>query len=51
MSAFDNRDKDNLEEEIRWFLEDHTIGELMAVVSYCIESKENNYLEQLGECT
>jgi len=40
MSAFDNRSKDNLEYEIRTFLEDHSISELLEVVLWCIKEKE-----------
>lgn len=40
MSAFDDVGKDNLEFEIRLFLNEHTIAELMQVVTYCIEEKE-----------
>lgn len=40
MSAFGNCEKDNLEYEIRIFLETHKISELLDVVRYCVENKE-----------
>ena len=43
MSVFDDASKDDLEFEIRTFLEEHTITELMQVVTYCIRSKEGDY--------
>ena len=42
MSAFDNKEKDDLEMEIRRFLENHTIEELMEVVNYCIKDREDD---------
>lgn len=41
MSAFGNSEKDNLESEIRDFLENHSISELLDVVRYCVEEKES----------
>lgn len=41
MSVFDNAEKDNLEYEIRNFLEERTITELLEVVKYCVEEKED----------
>ena len=43
MSAFGNDSKDNLVFEINCFLEDHSITELLEVVQYCIEYKEDDY--------
>lgn len=40
MSVFDDVGMDNLEIEIRLFLNEHTVSELMEVVTYCIEAKE-----------
>lgn len=45
MSIFDNRSKDDLEIEIRNFLEENTITDLLDVVKWCIESKEEDMLE------
>ena len=52
MSAFDNRSKDDLEMEIRNFLEENTIGDLLAVVKWCIESKVEDAFESkdYAEC-
>ena len=52
MSAFDNRSKDDLEVEIRNFLEENTIGDLLAVVKWCIESKVEDAFESkdYAEC-
>lgn len=41
MSAFGDYEKDNLEYEIRIFLENHKISELLDVVRYCVENKES----------
>ena len=38
----------NLEYEIRTFLEENTIYDLLSVVNYCIESKENNYIDKIN---
>lgn len=46
MSAFGNREKDNLEYEIRIFLETHKISELLDVVRYCVEDKEYRESEE-----
>ena len=48
MSIFDNASKDDLEYEISTFLESHTITELLEVVKYCIESKEDTYVEHIN---
>ena len=48
MSIFDNANKDDLEYEISEFLESHTINELLEVVKYCIESKEDTYIEHIN---
>ena len=45
MSAFDNRSKDDLEMEIRNFLEENTIEDLLEVVNWCIKNKEEDMLE------
>ena len=45
MSAFDNRSKDDLEIEIRNFLEENTIEDLLEVVNWCIKSKIEDMLE------
>lgn len=47
MSAFDNRSKDDLEMDIRNFLEENTITDLLEVVKWCVESKENDMLSEL----
>lgn len=47
MSIFDNRSKDDLEMEIRHFLEENTISDLLDVVKWCIESKEEDMLSEL----
>ena len=47
MSVFGNPDKDNLEMEIRLFLEEHTITELIDVVQWCVESKEDDYISKI----
>jgi len=46
MSAFGDYEKDNLEYEIRFFLENHKISELLDVVRYCIEDKEYRESEE-----
>lgn len=50
MSAFDNREWDNLEREIRLFLADHSIGNLMEIVKYCIEDKEDSFPTFCPDC-
>lgn len=47
MSAFDNRSKDDLEMEIRNFLEENTIEDLLEVVNWCIKSKVEDMLSEL----
>ena len=47
MSAFDNTTKDSLELEIRIFLEENTIADLLDVVKWCVESKEEDMLAEL----
>ena len=47
MSVFDNRSKDDLEMEIRNFLEENTIEDLLDVVKCCIESKVEDMLSEL----
>lgn len=47
MSVFGDPDKDNLEMEIRLFLEEHTITELIDVVQWCVESKEDDYISKI----
>lgn len=44
MSYFDDPDKDNLLDVIRKFLKSHTIHDLMIIVTYAVEDKENNWL-------
>lgn len=44
MSYFDNRPKDYLLEDVKKFLENHSITELMEVITYAIECKENDCL-------
>lgn len=46
MSVFDNYAKDNLEEEIRDFLKDNTITELLDVIKWCVEVKEDDYISE-----
>lgn len=41
MSYFGNNEKDNLVEEIMDFLQNHPVSELLQVVSYAAECKEN----------
>lgn len=43
MSVFDYGPKDDLEYEIRDFLEKHTIDDLLEVVNYCVRAKEIEY--------
>ena len=47
MSAFDNRSKDDLEIEIRKFLEENTIEDLFEVVNWCVKSKVDDMLSEL----
>lgn len=47
MSAFDNRDKDNLLSEIEEFLENHTLSELLEIIHYVVEWKEQESGENL----
>ena len=47
MSVFDNPRKDDLEYEIRTFLEEHTITELLGIVCYCISEKEEGLVNAL----
>ena len=47
MSVYDNAAKDNLEYEIRTFLEDHTITELLEIVQYCVSEKEEKLTDDL----
>ena len=47
MRVFDNASKDDLEYEIRTFLEEHTITELLEVVRYCVSEKEEKLTEDL----
>jgi len=37
-----NEEKNNLHDEIMYFLESHPISELVSIVAYAIECKENN---------
>lgn len=39
-----NISKDNLENEMRSFLEEHTIYELLEIVQCCVRQKEEDYL-------
>lgn len=39
-----NISKDNLENEMRSFLEEHTIYELLEIVQRCVRQKEEDYL-------
>lgn len=45
MSAFDNSEKDELEMNIRIFLENHTIDELKEIIAYCIDEAEGELLD------
>ena len=47
MSVFDNASKDDLEYEIRTFLENHTIADLLYVVHYCVTEKEEKLTDDL----
>ena len=47
MSVFENRAKDDLEMEISNFLEENTITDLLEVVKWCVESKEDEMLSNL----
>ena len=47
MSIFDNRSKDDLEIEIRNFLEENTIEDLLEVVNWCIKSVVECELSEL----
>ena len=51
MSIFDDRSKDDLEMEIRNFLEENTIEDLLEVVNWCIKSKVEDMLSELKEKT
>lgn len=44
MSWFDNTEKDNLLDEVTRFLENHSIAELMEVITQAIDRKENDCL-------
>lgn len=44
MSYFGNPEKDDLLDVIREFLKSHNIYELMLIVTYAIEDKENDCL-------
>lgn len=44
MSAFDNNEWDNILWEIEEFLKNHKISELMEIIQYAIEEKEEGYL-------
>lgn len=46
MSVFSDTDKNDLEYEIRTFLESHTISELLDVVKWCVEAKEMEGVEE-----
>ena len=50
MSAFDNKEWDDLEREIRMFLMNHSIGNLMEIVKYCIEDKEDRIPTYCPDC-
>ena len=39
--SYQNNDMDNLQSDIMRFLEDHTITELLEIVTDCVERKEN----------
>lgn len=47
MSVFGNSSKDDLEMWIRIFLEENTITDLLDVVKWCVESKEDDMLSKL----
>lgn len=47
MSVFGDSAKDDLEIEIRIFLEENTITDLLDVVKWCVESKEYDMLSEL----
>ena len=47
MSVFGEPAKDDLEMEIRNFLEENTITDLLEVVKWCVESKEDDMLSKL----
>ena len=47
MSVFGDYAKDDLEAAIRNFLEENTITDLLEVVKWCVESKENDMLSKL----
>ena len=46
MSYFGNDDKDNLLEELEYYLKEHTIEDLMQVVTYAVSNKEQEYISQ-----
>ena len=48
-SIFGSADKDNLEYEIMTFLEENTMAELLDVVKWCVEIKEDEYRSEKGE--
>ena len=41
MSAFGNDEKDDVYYAVKNFLETHKISELLEIIQYCVESKEN----------
>lgn len=45
MSAYDDNLKDNLLDEIKDFLKERPVSELLAVVAYAVEIKEQGYLD------
>lgn len=47
MSVFGNRAKDDLEWEMRNFLEENTITDLLEVVKWCVENKEYEMLSKI----
>ena len=46
MSYFGNKDNDDLLEEIEYYLKEHTIEDLMQVVTYAVSNKEHEYISQ-----
>ena len=43
MSMYDNNDKDNIYDEIKWFLKEYSVGELLSIIADVIkrEIEEN----------
>lgn len=45
MSAFDNNAWDSVYDVIKEFLREHKVSELLTIVQYLVEAKEEGYLD------